>query len=794
MANKIGELFVGIYADTKKFDDGIDKAKKGTEKFNTGLGNLSGTVKKLLGAGAIIALASKIKDIGVASIGAASDAQETQNKFNVVFSSMSDDANDMAIALSGSYGLSQQAAKDMLAGTGDLLVGLGFTQDSALDLSTQVLTLGADLASFTNYSGGAEGASEALTKALLGERDMLKGLGISINEADLKAQVLLDTENGLTFATEKQAKASATLTLVMAQSQNAMGDFERSQDSFANKTKIAEAAVSDLKVELGRSLLPTATSVTSIFGELTGKLADYIREVNNLRDAEKALEEGESSRQQELTILESKLEVTTKELKNQLLSQEATDKRLALAGIVVSAEEKANSLLGKSIALKQRSIDDTERAITATKAEIQSEVDLADKKSSQAVIDKENAQAREQQQTAEEQLYKKNVSAIDDIIRASKSKIEIIDDEIAQLNNFDGLDEESKAKQAEAIRLLQQEKITVLDEERVARQEANLQAEFDNDARNEKILAGETESAKERAEIAKELAEQKKEVAFSVVDAALEIADALSQISSNSASLEIEELNRVANEKTRLLDLETEQDTALSDYKKLIAEEKLERETGETEKRISDLILMGDEDSIQTANELQRDLDIADNTRTLEGEAVTARDENNAKKLEIEKQAALDIWKIEKDQFEANKQLSLVTIAINTAIGASKAWAQTGIFGAVAAATVVAGGLAQVAVVNSTNPPPKPAFAKGGTVTGATSIIAGEDKGDVLLGMGAKGSPLIDELAARIASKSGGGQTVININSLYPPRSQDLERLARDLYNPNVKELQRRGI
>jgi hypothetical protein len=61
--------------------------------------------------------------------------------------------------------------------------------------------------------------------------------------------------------------------------------------------------------------------------------------------------------------------------------------------------------------------------------------------------------------------------------------------------------------------------------------------------------------------------------------------------------------------------------------------------------------------------------------------------------------------------------------------------------------------------------------------------------------MGAKGSPLIDELAERIASKSGGsGQTVININSLYPPRSQDLERLARDLYNPNVKELQRRGI
>jgi len=90
LGSAIGKLFVEIIADTKKFDSGIDKSKKETEKFKSGLDKLSGTVKKLLGAGALIALAAKIKDIGIASINAASDAEETQNKFDVVFSGISE--------------------------------------------------------------------------------------------------------------------------------------------------------------------------------------------------------------------------------------------------------------------------------------------------------------------------------------------------------------------------------------------------------------------------------------------------------------------------------------------------------------------------------------------------------------------------------------------------------------------------------------------------------------------------------------------------------------------------------
>ena len=72
---------------------------------------------------------------------------------------------------------------------------------------------------------------------------------------------------------------------------------------------------------------------------------------------------------------------------------------------------------------------------------------------------------------------------------------------------------------------------------------------------------------------------------------------------------------------------------------------------------------------------------------------------------------------------------------------------------------------------------------------------AGEDRGDVLIGMGAKGAPLLDELAARLASKSGGGQTVIN--NFYGKSllsNSEMADFARKFYPSQVKEQQRRGI
>jgi len=101
--------------------------------------------------------------IGGLSLKVASDFEETASKFQTVFSNISKSAENSFETLRAEYGLSSLAAKQLLADTGDLLTGFGFSQQSALELSTQVQKLAVDLASFTNFSGGATGASEALT-------------------------------------------------------------------------------------------------------------------------------------------------------------------------------------------------------------------------------------------------------------------------------------------------------------------------------------------------------------------------------------------------------------------------------------------------------------------------------------------------------------------------------------------------------------------------------------------------------------------------------------------------------
>ena len=85
MAGTLAELAVKIIGDTKSLDTSIDNSKKTVDKFDKKLTALSGTVKKLLGAGALIAVAKKIKDIGLESIKAASTAEEVGTKFNFAF-------------------------------------------------------------------------------------------------------------------------------------------------------------------------------------------------------------------------------------------------------------------------------------------------------------------------------------------------------------------------------------------------------------------------------------------------------------------------------------------------------------------------------------------------------------------------------------------------------------------------------------------------------------------------------------------------------------------------------------
>jgi hypothetical protein len=199
----------------------------------------------------------------------ASDAEETKNKFNVTFSSIRSEATLTSKNLSKSFGLSAQEADKLLSNTGDLLTGFGFTQKGALDLSKDVNTLAADLASFTNIEGGVERASAALTAALFGEREAAKALGIVITENDLKNRLAAKGLDKLTGQSLLQAKAQETLLIAQEQSKNAIGDFARSADSAANVSRRVESRLKDLGATIGKELLPGVSETGLLFLKVT---------------------------------------------------------------------------------------------------------------------------------------------------------------------------------------------------------------------------------------------------------------------------------------------------------------------------------------------------------------------------------------------------------------------------------------------------------------------------------------------------------------------------------------------
>lgn len=241
-----------------------DRVKASMEAVEKRFKGITFVGEKLRNTGAILSATVTLPALmAVKSLkDAARDAVETRSKFATVFRDIGHQAQKTADQLAKGYGLTGTMARQLIGDTGDLLTGFGFTQKASLELSNQVNKLAVDLASFTNYEGGAEGASEALTKALLGEREQLKMLGVAILEKDVKAKIAQMSAKGHRFASLRQAQAEATLAIAIEQSKNAIGDFARTQEDLANQERTTSARIQDMKEAFGRVLLPIALKVT----------------------------------------------------------------------------------------------------------------------------------------------------------------------------------------------------------------------------------------------------------------------------------------------------------------------------------------------------------------------------------------------------------------------------------------------------------------------------------------------------------------------------------------------------
>ncbi len=243
----------------------LDRQVNGSERtFATSFGAIA---SKAAVAGAAIAGVGVV--VGKA-ISAASNLAESQSKVSVVFGDQADSILEWSRTSATAFGQTQQQALEAAGTYGNLFQAFGLTRDAAQEMSTTMVELAADLASFNNTS--IDDAIEALRSGLSGETEPLKRFGIALNDARMKQEALaLGIYDGV-GALDAAQKAQAAYAVILNDTTLAQGDFERTSDGLANQQRILQAQFGDLTAQLGQMLLPAALKVTSALNDMLGAL------------------------------------------------------------------------------------------------------------------------------------------------------------------------------------------------------------------------------------------------------------------------------------------------------------------------------------------------------------------------------------------------------------------------------------------------------------------------------------------------------------------------------------------
>jgi len=245
---------------------GSDLGKLGND-INTGVGSkikeLMPSFKQMAIAGA--AAFTAVSAAAYKAVQSASNLAESQSKVNVVFGDSAKSVQDFAATTATSFGITKQAALEASGTYGNLFQAFGVGQGEAATMSTTLVALAADLASFNNTT--VDDAILALRSGLSGETEPLKKYGVAINDVRLKEEARNMGLYSGTGALSVTAKTQAAYALILKDSTLAQGDFERTSGGLANQQRILKAQLSDVTAQIGSVMIPAFLGAVSFINQ-----------------------------------------------------------------------------------------------------------------------------------------------------------------------------------------------------------------------------------------------------------------------------------------------------------------------------------------------------------------------------------------------------------------------------------------------------------------------------------------------------------------------------------------------
>ena len=140
---------------------------------------------------------------------------------SVVFGNQLGYVEEQADKVAKKMGVTNREFVSMAAATADLLIPLDFTRETSAKMSVELQKLTGALDEWTAGSIGANEISQILTKAMLGENEQLKRLGIAIRKDTDEFRDLVKQKIETERVTKAQAEAMATLELIQKKSLDA---------------------------------------------------------------------------------------------------------------------------------------------------------------------------------------------------------------------------------------------------------------------------------------------------------------------------------------------------------------------------------------------------------------------------------------------------------------------------------------------------------------------------------------------------------------------------------------------
>jgi len=252
---------------------------KGIRGMTGQVDGLRSAVRRLGAAITAVFAVKAVVDFGKKAVQLGSDVAEVQNVVDVAFGELSGQAEEFAQTAITQFGMSALSAKKTASTYMAMAKGMGVANQEAADMAVTLAGLSGDVASFFNIS--QELADIKLKSVFTGETETLKDLGVVMTQDNLKAYALSKGFQKSYDAMSQAEKVALRYRFVLDSLALASGDFARTQDSWANQTRILSMQWQEFMGILGQSIITVLKPVVKWLNAVLSHMIALATLLNN---------------------------------------------------------------------------------------------------------------------------------------------------------------------------------------------------------------------------------------------------------------------------------------------------------------------------------------------------------------------------------------------------------------------------------------------------------------------------------------------------------------------------------